>query len=140
MVAKMFFPTTLVFHNIIKYLLFVDPLPTSILNIFLFFLCLRISTDRDLSIRAIKSYIMRCSTPRRAYFNFIQSIYCMNQNVFIRITKKSSKYQQKISKNIWLKASQRGRSFKPLKSHFGKNKFNSIQCTGATVYNIMKYK
>ena len=34
---EFFFPTTLVFHNIIKYQLMFDPLPTSILNIFLLF-------------------------------------------------------------------------------------------------------
>ena len=64
----MFFPMTLVFHNIIKYLLIVDPLPTSILNIFCFFLCLRISIDREVSIHTIKNYKILISTKNFLYF------------------------------------------------------------------------
>ena len=64
----MFFPKTVVFHNIIKFLLIVDPLPTSIITIFKFFVCLRISTDRDLSICVIKDYKISIAIRNFLYF------------------------------------------------------------------------
>ena len=148
------------------------------MNIFSFFLCLRISTDRDLSIRAIKSYIMRCTSsdiaPRRVFLQLhsllhtticvwsIQKIsfkplsdstinfslenwyknsfkpFCdpRSRRPLLQLHSLASYYQvtttnfshrlfwrsisqsifdKKISTNIWLKASQRGRSFKLLK-------------------------
>ena len=79
-------------------------------------MCLRLSTDRDLSIRAIKSYLMRCSssdTPRRAFLQLHSLLHTFRRSI------SQSIFNKKISKNIWLKASQQGRSFKPLKSGFG---------------------